>query len=145
MGQGGYCDTSVLVALLASEPATPRVKRWFAELEAPLFSADWSVAEFHSAVAIKVRSGQLSAAQAAQTLELFEQLGAGGLHWVAVSRNAFRAAASLVDDHRSNLRGGDALHLAVAAERGLKRFATLDAHQGANAERLGLVLEQDLA
>jgi len=141
MTPGVYCDTSVLVALLTSEPATPAVKRWFAGLDSSLLSADWSIAEFHSAIAIKIRTGQLSEAQAATTLELFEQLGAGGLRWLPVSRAAFHAAASLVDEYRWNLRGGDALHLAVAQELGIKRFATLDGNQRANAERLGLVLE----
>ena len=56
MMAGVYCDTSVLVALLTSEPATPAVKRWFAGLDFPLISADWSIAEFHSAIAIKIRT-----------------------------------------------------------------------------------------
>lgn len=139
--QGVYCDTSVLVALLTSESTTPAIKRWFAGLDDSLVSADWSIAEFHSAIAIKVRTGQLTEAQAAETLELFEQLGAGGLRWLPVSRSAFRVAALLVDDRRYNLRGGDALHLAVAQELGIKRFATLDANQRDYAERLGLGLE----
>lgn len=139
--RGVYCDTSVLVALLTSESTTPAIKRWFAGLDFPLVSADWSIAEFHSAIAIKIRAGQLTEAQAVETLELFEQLGAGSLRWLPVSRLAFRAAASLVDDRSQNLRGGDALHLAVAQELGLKRFATLDANQRGYAERLGLELE----
>lgn len=139
--QGVYCDTSVLVALLTSESTTPAIKRWFAGLDLPLVSADWSIAEFHSAIAIKVCTGQLTEAQAAETLELFEQLGAGNLRWLPVSRSAFRAAALLVDDRRYNLRGGDALHLAVAQELGIKRVATLDANQRGYAERLGLGLE----
>jgi len=141
MMAGVYCDTSVLVALLTSEPATPTVKRWFADLDSPMVSADWSMVEFHSAIAIKMRTGQLTEAQAAATLELIEQLGAGGLRWVPVSRSAFRTAATLVDEPGSNLRGGDALHLAVAQELSLKRFATLDANQRDYAERLGLVIE----
>jgi len=135
-----YCDTGVLVALLTSESTTPTIKRWFAGLDSALVSADWSITEFHSAIAIKVRTGQLTEAQAAETLELFEQLSAGALRWLPVSRSAFRAAAILVDDRRLNLRGGDALHLAVAQELGLKRFATLDANQRSYAERLELEL-----
>jgi uncharacterized protein len=139
--QGVYCDTSVLVALLTSESATPAIKRWFARLDLPLVSADWSIAEFHSAIAIKVRTCQLTEAQATETLELFEQLGAGSLRWLPVSRSAFRAAAILVDDRSQNLRGGDALHLAVVQELGANRFATLDANQRGYAERLGLEIE----
>lgn len=141
MPQEVYCDTSVLVALLTSEPTTPAVKRWFAGLDSALVCADWGFTEFHSAMAIKARTGQLTEAQVSETLALFEQLGAGGLRWVPVSRSAFRAAAILVDEYQHGLRGGDALHLAVARESGKKRFATLDVNQHANARRLGLTLE----
>ena len=39
------------------------------------------------------------------------------------------------------MKAGDALHLAVAQELGIKRVATLDANQRGYAERLGLGLE----
>lgn len=136
-----YVDTSVWVALLTQEAGTPRVEQWFAQVAESLVSADWALTEFHSAIAIKTRTGQLTADQARGALALFGQLGTGGLRWIAVSRTAFRAAAALVDDHQQGLRGADALHLAVAQELGLTRFATLDAHQGNNARRQGFSLE----
>jgi predicted nucleic acid-binding protein len=136
-----YCDTSALVALLTSEPSTPTIKQWFTELDSTLVCADWGYTEFHSAIAIKIRTGQLAETQATETLALLELLSSGGLRWIPVSRSAFRAAAHLVDEHQHGLRGGDALHLAVARELGIKHFATLDANQRINAERLGLLPE----
>jgi predicted nucleic acid-binding protein len=136
-----YADTSVWVALLTQEAESARVERWFEQVSEPLVSADWALTEFHSAIAIKTRTGQLSAEQATETLTFFEQLSAGGLMLVPVSRAAYRAAAVLVDDYPHGLRGADALHIAVAQELGLQRMATLDRSQAANAQRLGFTLE----
>lgn len=136
-----YVDTSVWVSLLTHEPESIRVQQWFEQVSAQLISADWVLTEFHSAIAIKARTGQLSADQALVVLTLFQQLGAGGLTLVPVSRPAYRMAAALVDDFRHGLRGADALHLAVAQELTLPQFATLDRNQAANAQRLGFGLE----
>ena len=136
-----YVDTSVWVALMTQESATERVETWFASNTEPLVSADWAWTEFHSAIAIKTRTNQITAEQSGKVLDLFERLSTGGMTWVPVSRMAYRAAADLVDDFPSGLRGADALHLAVAQELGLQRFATLDRNQRINALRLGLTLE----
>lgn len=136
-----YVDTSVWVALLTSEPTTRSVKHWFADTQHNLVSADWTLTEFHSAIAIKIRTGQLTTDQASAVFELFEQLSNDGVNWVAVSRRAFRIAAVLVDAHESGLHTAGALHLAVAQELGINRFATLDTNQGSSAQRLGFALE----
>ncbi len=136
-----YVDTSVWVALLTRETSTLRVERWFTHATETLVSADWALTEFHSAIAIKSRTGQLSAGQAREALSLFDQIGSGGLIWIAVSRTAFRMAAPWLDDYSHGLRGADALHLAVAREQDIIQFATLDTQQGHNATRLGFSLE----
>jgi predicted nucleic acid-binding protein len=136
-----YTDTSVWVALLTSEAGTARVEQWFEPMSETLVSADWTLTEFHSAIAIKTRTGQLLGDQVKEVLAFFEQLSAGGLTLIPVSRAAYRAAAALVDDYQQGLRGADALHIAVAQELGIQRFATLDRNQAANAQRLGLTLE----
>ncbi len=136
-----YVDTSVWVALLTQEAGTSQVEQWFGSNSEPLVSADWTLTEFHSAIAIKTRTDQISADQAGEVFAFFERLSAGGLTLIPVSRAAYRAAAELVDDYRQSLRGADALHIAVAQELGLQRFATLDRNQAVNAQRLGLALE----
>ncbi|MGK2915780.1 MAG: type II toxin-antitoxin system VapC family toxin [Porticoccaceae bacterium] len=136
-----YVDTSVWVALLTPETGTAQVERWFEQVAEPLVSADWTLTEFHSAIAIKARTGQLSADQTTGVLTLFEQLSLGGLTLIPVSRAAYRAAAALVDDFPRGLRGADALHIAIARELRLHHFATLDRSQAVNAQGLGLTLQ----
>ncbi len=136
-----YVDTSVLVALLTLEPGTAAVKEWFSALDEVPVAADWCVTEVASALAIKVRTGQLTPTQAERARTVFHSFAHGGLRLAAVSRAAFREAADLASDHTSGLRAGDALHLAVAREIGTRSVATLDDKMGDNARRLGLELE----
>lgn len=136
-----YLDTSVAVALLVPEPRTADVNAWFAGLSEIPASSDWLLTEFASAISIKVRSGELSAANAKAVRKEFEMLTVSGLRIVAVSRAAFRDAADLAKQHAHRLRAGDALHLAVAREVNAKSVATLDNVMSANAERLKMKVE----
>lgn len=135
-----YVDTSVIVPLLTSEPKTRAVTSWFAELRDTPTCADWLLTEFHSALSIKLRTGQISEANAKRVRKEFELLTEGGLRIVPVSRNAFRHAAKMVQKHGHCLRSGDSLHLAVALELAASQMATLDAMLAANAKRNGIEL-----
>ena len=135
-----YVDTSVIVALLTVEPKTPDVTAWYAGLREPPICADWLLAEFSSAISIKLRTRQLSATHAKRVRREFDLLAAGGLRLAPVSRAAFRKAADMVKQHRHGLRAGDSLHLAVALELGASQLATLDATLAENANRKGLEL-----
>jgi len=138
-----YVDTSVVVALLTREPHSAAVTAWFAGAVEPLVSADWCAVEFASAIAIKQRAGQLRPAHARAAHAAFDELAAGGLRLLPVSREAFQRAAELSRPHRDGLRAGDALHLAVALEAGAETLAGLDRMMNAGARRLGLRLAID--
>lgn len=121
-----YLDTSVLVALLANESTALKIRQWYALADTQVFvTSDWTLTEFASALSLKVRTGQLTARQANAVHDAFEILIAGGMRLLEVSRNALRHGAVLVRS-MPGLRAGDAVHLAVMLEMGIKEFATLD-------------------
>ena len=131
-----YVDTSVLVALLALEPSTASVARWYAATKAELVSATWCVTEFASALGIKQRTGQMSSDQAHAAWERFGRLVANDLKLLPLAPADFHRAATLTLDAASSLRAGDALHLACAMQAGAKSIAALDDVLLRNARRL---------
>lgn len=135
-----YIDTSVIVALLTVEPKTHEVTAWFAGLHGTPTCSDWLLTEFHSAISIKLRTGQITEAHAKRIRKEFELLADGGLRIVPISRAAFRQAAKMTQQHTHGLRAGDSLHLAVALELDATHMATLDGTLAANAKSVGMAL-----
>jgi len=135
-----YVDTSVIVALLTAESRTQDVTAWYAGLSDTPACSDWLLTEFSSALSIKLRTGQISEANAKRVRKEFGVLADGGLRIVPVSRSAFVRAAEMVKLHDHGLRAGDSLHLAVALELEASHMATLDRTLAANARRNGMKL-----
>ena len=121
-----YLDSAVLVAALANESMAEPVREWLdLHREGQLAISNWVVTEVSSALSIKVRTGAIDVFQRAAALAAFRRMVASSLLLLPVSQSAFVAAAAFADRHELNLRAGDALHLAIAAEHGATVY-TLD-------------------
>lgn len=133
-----YCDTSLMVAALIPERASDRVQAWLQEqAEATLCISDWVVTEFSSALGIKLRLGKLPADRQSPILARWRQTIADQLTLLPVPQPAFALAARYCEMPATGLRGGDALHLAVAALGG-HALATLDARLAEGAQAVGV-------
>jgi uncharacterized protein len=110
-----YLDTSILIPLFFAEPAS-RAARERLRKEPGITLSRWTLAEFASAAAFKIRTGQTDEVTAQQALGKLHALVAGGELPVAeVVAADFDRAAQLCTAHASALRTPDALHAAIAA------------------------------
>ena len=121
-----YCDTSLLVAALTAEPETHRAQDWLTAQDAgALCVSGWTVAEFSSALSIKLRNKVIDESQRAVIMTHWRLMLVENLVTLPVPAQAYELAARFADQHQLNLRAADALHLAVASSSGLS-LATLD-------------------
>ena len=131
-----YVDTSILVALCTTEPKSEVVDKWHESSSAKMISSTWAFTEFSSALSLKVRTNQITEKQSREAWKKFDTLCQNDIELMPVEGKAYYSAGILVVDSKSNLRAGDALHLAVAKQFNSRSLATLDKILGKNAARV---------
>jgi predicted nucleic acid-binding protein len=115
-----YIDTSVLVAYYCPETLSERVDQIVEELQQPVISLLVEV-ELHSALARKVREGNLSRENGIDIRSQFQSHIQQRLYRkVPVETEHFRTARDWISHFASPLRTLDGLHLAIAWTNGLK-------------------------
>lgn len=133
-----YVDTSVLVAALTREAQTARMQKWLADQAAGALAISvWVITEFSAALSIKLRTGDIDAAHRANALAAFALLCEESFTILGVTAFTFHSAARFADQASIGLRAGDALHLAICAERGAE-LCTLDRRLSAAGPALGI-------
>jgi predicted nucleic acid-binding protein len=133
-----YVDTSALVPAFIREPKSDAVLAWLETSGQRLVVSEWSITEFSSAAAIKVRTGEIAPALAKQARTRFLEFAGSHCSIAVPQRAEFRRAAGLAGDVRLKLRAGDALHLAIAEASKAEGILCLDETMAAGAKTLGL-------
>ena len=115
-----YVDTSIIISALTPEINSAASQNWL-EAQGPgsLNISPWVVTEIHSALAMKVRTGQLTVEDKSKVLAYFRAEMLPELHIIDLVAADFAQAANFLDYQSISLRSGDALHLAIASRNGL--------------------------
>ena len=109
-----YLETSVVVALLTKDPQTPRAFRYLNDTTPDLIVSDYAAAEFASAVARRVRVGELSVDAARTAFATFDDFLPGAVQRVETSSADIKNAERFLRRLDLILRAPDAIHIAIA-------------------------------
>jgi predicted nucleic acid-binding protein len=134
-----YLDTSFVAPLLLPEAASAKVERVLVALPAgDAAISQWTRTEFASAVARRVRTGEMSAHAAGSAVRSLDELVEESINLLAPVSEDFVAAQRMIVESNWQLRAGDALHLAIALAHEARAFLTLGATPLRIAGRLGI-------
>ncbi|MBM4041320.1 MAG: type II toxin-antitoxin system VapC family toxin [Planctomycetes bacterium] len=120
----GYVDTSALIACYCPEALSAKAEEELHRERQPTISPLVDV-EFHSAIALKVRTGDILAPDARTILASFRRdLAAERYHVVPIEHREYQLASDWLASLATPLRALDALHLAAAFANGLHILTT---------------------
>jgi uncharacterized protein len=98
--------------------------------------SEWTRAEFVSAIGIRARRGGLEKGVARDIVRAFYQLADESLRVMVPEREDFLLSCRYLERFEPGLRGGDALHLAMALNHGARELYSLDQVLVKSAQRL---------
>ena len=134
-----YFDTSFLVPLILPEASSEPIAVFFDGLPADeLATGHWTRVEFASLLAREVRMGGLDASTAREASSRFEAMIDESFVVLLPNRDDFDRAREWLGHFETGLRAGDALHLAIASNRGSEAIYSLDKRMIAAGKTLGL-------
>ena len=122
-----YFDTSFLVPLVLPEATSESIAGFFEDLPADALAVShWTRVEFASLLAREVRMGGLEAAVAREAGSRLETIIEESFVVLLPNRDDFDRAREWLSRFETGLRAGDALHLAIASNRGAEAIYSLD-------------------
>ena len=122
-----YLDASFVTPLVIAEISSGAVEAFVLKVKpGELTTSMWTQVEQSGLVSRKVRMGELSESQAEVVRREFDRVLGESFEILAPTAADFAVAAKYLEIPRTGLRAGDALHLAIAANRHAKRILTLD-------------------
>lgn len=122
-----YLDTSALAPLVIAEAESDAMEARLRRIKpGELVTSQWAQVEMASLVARKLRMNELTEAQAEAVRHQFSLVLDESFELLTPDRTDYATASEYLAVPRTGLRAGDALHLAVAANRGMKGILTQD-------------------
>lgn len=137
-----YVDTNVLLSACLAEAASSKVRAWIESTDSNIATSDWALAEFASALGVKVRRGELTAHQADGVLQILEAELLPGLGVLRTDDQLVQAAGMLARTWQLGLRAGDAMHLAFCSHARNLALATADRLLERAARAMGIDAER---
>ena len=134
-----YADASLLVALLAPDLLNGRARQYLADHRPTLMISDFAAAEFASVIAKRVRTGDMSRADAVLAFSAFDAWSARLGSRLELARTDLVRAEALIRRLDLSLRTPDALNIAMAERHGAT-LATFDKGMAAAAMAVGLAV-----
>lgn len=135
-----YLDASALVSLFMADVHSPAVRNYLRAERPVVGVSSFAVVEFASAVARRVRMGELIPAQANHLLNVFDGWTAANAEPLDLEPADVRVATTFVRRFELGLRAPDALHIAICQRLELP-LLTFDGHQATAAQELGILLD----
>lgn len=122
-----YFDTSFLAPLVLPESTSDRIAAFVRRLPVEeLTVSHWTRVEFFSLIARDVRMSVLDAATGARADARFEAMVDASFAVLLPNADDFGLAKRYLGKFNTGLRAGDALHLAIAANRQAAAIYSLD-------------------
>jgi predicted nucleic acid-binding protein len=122
-----YFDTSFLAPLILEESTSTKIEAFFAKHRTDeLYVSHWTRVEFASLIAREVRMGGLAEPDALMVIGQFDELVVESFQALVPTVADYELAKSYIQHFATKLRVGDALHLAIASNHGVKTLYTLD-------------------
>lgn len=134
-----YLDTSVLVALLTNDTLSTRAADFLRETKPSVVVSDFAAAEFASAIARRVGTGELTLDDARHVFSTLDAWLARATRRIEMTAADVTAAAAFLRRLDLTLRTPDALHIAIVERTGTT-LMTFDTKMADSARILGTKL-----
>lgn len=136
-----YLDASAVVSLFIADKHSPVIRAYLRSQRPTVVVSDFAVAEFSSAVARRVRMGEVTPAQGSRLLNVFDAWVAANAERPDMDPSDIRVACAFVRRFELGLRAPDAMHLAMC-QRLDADFLSFDVRQTGAALQLGLRIDR---
>ena len=122
-----YLDTSFIAPLIIAESGSEQAENLISKSKpGDLATSLWTQVEFAGLLARKVLIGELTRQQAASVRNEFRTMLNETFRVIVPTATDFDTARDYLEVPKTGLRSGDALHLAIAANRNVKKIWSLD-------------------